>query len=453
MKNKLIKDSSYLLISGIVQKGLAFAQNIILLNILGPAYQGIRVALQTYIDYATYANLGTIETLQKESIEKKSDHYNDIIGLILINSIIAIALTASISIIYISDTKIFTSLLIAGILALVINLTSVININLRKEEMYKEISIITLLQSIISIILAIFLTYYYGFSGFFIALLVSQSITLITYWYYSKRSYTISLRFKIIYNLIRKSIPMLLLGLSLILFYSLDRIIIFKFFGDSALGIYSVGIIIFSFIVFVNQTIWLPIINKLFQDKINADNFIKAQRLINMITIFTYLMFVYMTPFISIIFPKYKGSDIFVIILGMTGIFYPYINTFIYQKYYKELEGFRILTIMYIMSASIITLLTYIYQNIIISTISISVLYVANSIIYASYANRFVGISIKHSLKEYFIIICLVSFFLSIYYNLLNYGSNLATIISVILLLTSYLIIWKMHLKNLILSS
>lgn len=270
LNNKIVKAGSWYTITNFFTKGLSFLTLPVFTRLLTTEDYGKISIYGTYVSIITIVfSLGLTGSVQRGKFDFK-EKYNDYFSSVMFLGILSYSIFSILIILFIDFFSIligFEKILI--IILLVQSFFSFIqNITLAKfqvEYNYKKVSILNILNSLISIFLSIiFITTIFQENGYMgkiiggIVPLIFFGIALIVYTFKNSKK-IISLKYWK-YALII-SLPLILHNLSGIVNSQFDRILIDKFIGNSETGIYSfaynIGMIITILWSSTNQT-WVP---------------------------------------------------------------------------------------------------------------------------------------------------------------------------------------------------
>lgn len=250
--------------SGFYAGGTQIAQLITLLaaicsrRFLGPAQTGIWATLQILVDYSKYSTLGTMDAVSREipyrigkgEIEVAEKIKNQAATFVLTGSFL-IAL-AMLSFALISRGR-FRPEITYGLMwvAGLIFLQRLNNLLIALLRCYKRFDVeakLMIVSAIVNAVLVAAFSFYFKIYGFIWAMILSFIFNIV--FVYSQYPF----RFKWTYDpatlkpLVTFGLPLMVLGLGMTLFRSLDKIIIAKFLGFEPLGWYSIALMGVSYI-------------------------------------------------------------------------------------------------------------------------------------------------------------------------------------------------------------
>lgn len=261
----------------------------LLLNKLGPELYGLWILLSTILIYFRLSNFGLTTTFLKD-ISKTTDQevfieYTNTIFYFFI-FIIAITLLPFIVIYFnlstffkINESIIGTSKIVFSLLFLIfsINLIGSIfdNIMFANKKLFIK-NIIVILTSILTAIGTIILLIYdFSLEEIAILQLIMSLINLFFYFYYSKQiiDFKISFKYfnlKLLKEIIKPSVYYFIIGISVMISFYSDNIIISSFISVAAVSIYAIGykvVNILEKIIFKIVDIMFPDISRLYDEK------------------------------------------------------------------------------------------------------------------------------------------------------------------------------------------
>ncbi len=371
IKKKILKNTIYNILSNIVVRFLQAIQTIFIANLFGPTYYGIKSSIQLYYSYGNNAHLGTIDTFSKKrqltelsNVKSRDNYTNLIFSIISVLSLILFILGIIIEIFLVNNPIYKWSILIVSLLIIVSFYNNIISIILQSKQNFRLLAKYNFIGAILSTIIIIFFSYFFGVIGFFLGSLVSGIIVI--FLIYPKLDYKPKFIFKLreYWLFIKAGFNLFILKYSLIILSTVDNISIWLGYGVTELGLYSVGMFFSNLLNFLVSTLLTPIIPNIYQ---NVDNNSKIKTLIlqpyKLVMQFSYFIIfiaLFLLPIIvDIFFPKYSSGIKYMYILMLGYIFFPVLINDYYIAKNNELKLFLITAIFIVLE--IITNLLIIY--------------------------------------------------------------------------------------------
>ncbi len=333
--SKLIKDSSKHFLGNMVLKISQLIQGLIIANILGPTIYGVKNTLQLFEQYGQKLHLGALDVFfikrqeLGESNKNKAISLSDIVfSNLLFTAIFVFLISVMLLLLLPYSIVIRISLLFISLIIFIEMLIIFYQIIFRAQMNYTMLATSNILRGVISLVLIISLTYFFGLIGFFIASFLS---CLIVFFYlFNNSSYrpTIIFKYKSYFNLIKRGIIFLIINLSYLIVFSIGRLFIIKYFGATELGYYAIGLFFSSLVLFLLQTVFDPIYPRLLQN-INNNSIlkyiIKPNLIIYSILFYFTIMVVFLSGFLIFILPAYQSGLFYINILIFSTIFMPHL--------------------------------------------------------------------------------------------------------------------------------
>ena len=280
INNKIFKAGTWYAISNFFVKGINFLTIPIFTRILTTNDYGIVSLYNTWVAiFIIIIGLSLNESVRRAKYDYEKE-YNEFVSsitvlsfLIFIMYIVILALFNNIVIKITGLNKsLFSLMIVQSFFSYINELTAT---KLRFEYKYKIISLINILKSLIAVLFSIYLITNIFNQERYLGRIVGVAIPIILLGmicstYLIKKGKTF-VNFDYWKYAITLSIPLIFHGLSNVANSQIDRIIINKYIGDSATGIYSfaynVGIIISVVAISLEQA-WLPWFFQKFKDEI-----------------------------------------------------------------------------------------------------------------------------------------------------------------------------------------
>jgi len=226
--------------------------------LLGPAVFGIWQGVKLVLSYGSLTGLGSIAGMTREvPILRGRKEENEIIKVKDVSFLFNFFTTIFLSIIVFAITFIFKfdsvtilSLRFVAFILLFQFSKSFLEAWLKANNKFDIISRMAVIEGA-GAAAAVILIFFFSFPGFLAGF--AMSLLLSAIYGYLKSGFTIQVKWdlKLLKSLIKIGFPIMLLGLSDVLFYTVDRLLILKFLDTKSLGFYSLGFLVFAPAMFI----------------------------------------------------------------------------------------------------------------------------------------------------------------------------------------------------------
>ena len=232
-----------------------FLAAIMIRRLLGPLTMGFFSKLMLFLQYGKFHHLGIINAMERDISYYRGE--NNIIKVVLIQkSVLAfIFLTAFhigtiLAIVAAFWTELQLAIPFIILLIFIETLIAYYQTILQSYKKFKRWGIITASMGSIDFLLKGGLTYGLGMYGLLIAMILSGIITLICYFQWSQCNLPFAFLFswKEIKTLLKTGLPLLFFRTMYLLSQSVDRIIVLLCLGHLQLGLYSIAVMLNSFL-------------------------------------------------------------------------------------------------------------------------------------------------------------------------------------------------------------
>ena len=282
---KYFENTSFLLVEKLLRMSIGLAVGIWLAKYLGPAQFGILNYCISFVGlFMPIAMLGLDAVVVKKIINEK-DNLNKILGtsfiMKLFGAFLAFVLIILSATLFTSNTEKESLIILIITLSLFFQSFNVIDFFYQSEVKSKYTVYSSLFSLIISSALKIFFIYKELDLIYFVFLILLDSILLTAglLIYYRKRNFTIvSWRWnlKTSKDLLSESWPLILSGISFVIYNSVDKIMLRNILSDQAVGIFSAAsrlVVVWQFLPGLIVTSFLPSLIKAYNT--NSETFMK----------------------------------------------------------------------------------------------------------------------------------------------------------------------------------
>ena len=238
---------------GLVSNLILTLQGIIILKFVPPTIMGIWLALQLIQNYGIQCHFGILNGMSRQIplyVGKEMKDYAERIessarqNILILSSIgLTILFILYVFKIFSSEMNIF---ICAMILITIIRLNMEFHIALFKaKQQFKKASIIIASEAML-MLLALPLVYFMQLDGLILRSLICAILLLILSSKLNNWAYRVESSYLLTKEIIFIGFPIMILGLALVVFGSMDRLMILKFLDTETLGIYSIGLAVAS---------------------------------------------------------------------------------------------------------------------------------------------------------------------------------------------------------------
>lgn len=265
IKRKIVIDSLLTILKSGIGQILQTLRGFLIAKFLGPAYLGIWSNLSIIFNYASNLHLGTLQILSRDlpkelsrKNEKKSQEIIDytFTFIMMVGLFFILAMVIYTVIFYKKYSYIFNlGLVTIGILVLLQLIFRVMTNTIRAFDDFKKLTIIGIVFSVLNLITAAVLVYFWKLKGIYLAVMLTYSIILVITWF--MKPYKIHLNFDIksIIRIIKPGLALMLISFLYMFIRSIDKIFILLFLDHNELGLYHFSIMITSFVVIIPQAV------------------------------------------------------------------------------------------------------------------------------------------------------------------------------------------------------
>lgn len=475
-KSKLISDTKKYAFSLYVTKFVSLPCGIITAKLLGPFLYGTWSAVKIVLSYTPSLQLGISSGIRREvPILKGQGKFDEITSIkesatnfiYLISLFLLICLFTSTF--FLKNT--FSPLIIVGLRVVAFiasfNLSTGLYINLLEAEGNFTIPIrIRIFRQIFTSIVQVALVLMFGLYGLYAATFLGAMLVFLY-----MRSTTdakikpLCIKLKVIKDLMKPGIPMLLNGMAHTLFYTTDRLLIVAMLGKKALGIYAIALLAGTFLEFIPRALFqvlLPnVMERVGEDKrvleANKVWFDPAFILSNSMPILIGIVWIIAPMFVYYILPKYlagigalKALSVSVHFLALVGV---------YRIFFIGLNKHHIILFIYLALIAVNLGLNFFFikqgmgiLGVAIATVS-SCFLLSNALLY--YAVMHHKLSIYEKIKTYliinvpiFYIIGLLLFFDKVWFSKGMFNLSAVVVELILFLLFSTPLLYQLNFKT-----
>lgn len=330
---EIIKDAGDYSMATLLTQFVTVVAAILTRRFLGPAQMGFWALVQVILTYAYYSNLGTMDAIVREipfyhgknDIPKAEKIKNTTFSFCILTALIVSAGVISYAFLrrdYLSPMLFYGLLITAGL----IFLQRINELLIRLVRAYKRFELagkLTFYSAVVNMILIAILSYRYKLYGFMIAMALSFIFNIIYVVYYQNFHFQYTIDWTQLRELLVYGFPLMILSFFSTLFETIDKLMITRFLGLEALGLYGVALMAYGYLQSIPNAISIVVIPNLHE---------KFGRTENKHDLKSYLE---------------KSDDVFSVVMpaliGLSWFLVPYLIEMILPKFIEGISALRIL--------------------------------------------------------------------------------------------------------------
>lgn len=400
---KIIRDISYSGLSRYFALFLGICRGFLVPKLLDPSGYGIWKGISIISDYSRLPQLGTTSALFREipllKSQNRSDELKDVVDTCYTVNTLNAAIVSVLVLLgsfFVSTQQESNALRLYSILILLSENFMFMKIYFSGHKEFVFLSKINATDAVVSLILVVGLSWFFGLNGLIIGIILEMLIILAMFYRELAVKPVFRIHFDVWPTLIRTGFPIMMTGILLQLLLSVDKIMVLTYFGAKHMGFYALGFTIMGMIYqafsVVDSVISPHLIEKYGKTE-SIDSIEKyvskpliAAAFISPLLLFPLLFFsklVYF-KFLSDYLPGYESFRIML----MTGYFVILSNTlnsfFIAIKKQKQVVFIQLLAILLIVISNYMAIkLIHSLDSVAMSTAIVTALYAVTTIIYA----------------------------------------------------------------------
>jgi len=268
-----IKNTSFITFSKIIENLAAYFIIILISRYLGAEGLGQYSFIFAFVGiFCLFADFGLSEMMVKDlskNFSKINKYLSSLFSLKLILTFISF-LIYFVCLFFIGKKEIFLALVLVGIMQIITIFQGVFYNILRIKHSGRKIMIVNIVERVIALLgVLIILPLTKSLTLLVLIFLISNLMKSIILFMFTKKYFKINLDFdfKPLINLIKKSLPFMLIGFFATIYIQMDSIMLSFMQGDVIVGFYNAGyklINVLSIIPFILLTFGFPLFAKLF---------------------------------------------------------------------------------------------------------------------------------------------------------------------------------------------
>jgi O-antigen/teichoic acid export membrane protein len=250
LKVKILKNTLLYMASNYVAMALGIAASLLSKMLLGVAGAGQWTFFKTCSSYAEYADLGIKDAMLREVPQARGSGREGDVPRIMTTAFYFIGFSACCTVLVFlmigfarrAEPSGSAGFVLAGALAALTQLYNLGIVILRVEKRMEALSGLVVLNMVFFLCFALAGARWFGVEGMLAGASAATLCSLIFVGIFWRPDLTVAPSWKVIAGLVRTGLPMVALGYLLAAFLTIDSILIAKFIGFEALGLYSIGI-------------------------------------------------------------------------------------------------------------------------------------------------------------------------------------------------------------------
>lgn len=320
-KEQIIKDSLSLTVINYVAYFVSLFRGFLLRRLLGPNLFGFYSILTVIQGYGTYSNLGTRTGAEKELpylIGKKDFVKVERTKNVAISFIIPAASIGTFVLFLSTFFCAYPDILQKGIRIICLaiffaEISSYFTIILRSYKRFILIAKVRFFSSLVGLVAATLLTYFFSLKGALFSLVLVPIFIASYIWLKTNYRFKILFDFKETKKLIKIGIPLIILALMYLTMISIDRIMIYSLINPTAVGYYSIALMVSNFAFFLPKQVGIVMFPR-FREKYGETENISSlstylleptRAIAYVMPIFIGSLFILIPPLIKLLLPEY----------------------------------------------------------------------------------------------------------------------------------------------------
>lgn len=251
-RREIFKDAGIYTASSYIAQALDVVNGLLVRRFLGPANMGVWTFLQVIQSYAKHSSLGVTTATARDVpyFREKGDErkVEEVKNLVFTFTVFTSVLTALVVAAYAFlkrhefSREIFWGLLVVAVLILAQRIYNLFVVLLRAHKEFVFVGILNIISSVTSVVLTIALTWRFSLYGFYAAMVLNFLLNIGIIMRKTKYRFSFLFDWKALTPLVTLGVTILAADILRSVLTSIDRLVIAKWLGFEALGIYSVGL-------------------------------------------------------------------------------------------------------------------------------------------------------------------------------------------------------------------
>jgi len=320
-KQQIVKDSLSLSVTNYMAYFISLLRGFIVRRLLGPNLFGFYSILTIIQGYGAYANLGARSGVEKElpyligkkDFKKLAETQNTGFSFIVLATLVitSVLFLSSFFCTYSDTLKKGIRIICLAIFAT--EMSSYLIVILRSYKKFGLIAKVTFFSALVGLTTATFLSYFFSLEGALFSLVLVPTFVASYVYFKIDYKFRILLDLREIKRLIKIGIPLLIIGLMYLTMTSIDRIMIYHFINQKAVGYYSIALMVSNFAFFLPKQISIVMFPR-FREKYGQTGdihslftyFLEPTKVTAYVmSIFIGSLFILTPPVIKVLLPEY----------------------------------------------------------------------------------------------------------------------------------------------------
>ena len=249
---------------------------------LGPLQTGVWSLVQVVLSYTDYANLGATYAIPIEIPFKKAQgklEESEKMKNVIFSFSFLMSILFSLGVVIYAFSRrshipveLFYGLLIAAGLVILQQMNNILISLLRAYKNFKLAGKQMALSSVVNIILTVTLSSFFKLYGFMWAMVLSFIFNIAYVLYHEDFRFRWTLNAKVLKGLIQYGFPLMILTLTGTVLLTIDKLMIAKYLGLEALGLYSIAVMTSGFIISVPNSIGVVLLPNVSEKYAEGEN-------------------------------------------------------------------------------------------------------------------------------------------------------------------------------------
>lgn len=251
-RKEIFKDVSIYTLSSYIAQAFDVINGLLVRRFLGPANMGVWTFLQVIQSYGKHSSLGVttatardVPYFREKGDERKVEEVKNLVFTFTVFTAILTALAVAVYAFlkrHEFSREIFWGLLVVAALILAQRIYNLFVVLLRAHKEFVFVGILNIISSVTSVVLTIALTWRFSLYGFYAAMVLNFLLNIGIIMRKTKYRFSFLFDWKALTPLITLGVTILAADILRSILTSIDRLVIAKWLGFEALGIYSVGL-------------------------------------------------------------------------------------------------------------------------------------------------------------------------------------------------------------------
>ena len=332
-RKKILKDTSRYTISNFIVQAIGMVTAVVVRSGLGPATMGVWELLKVILQYSLYSDLG-ISAVAYRDIPYQLGKNNEAEAIKIKNVCFTYTLVVSVIIslglfvwsFFQPENTPIQMIIGIRVVGLILILTSIYNFYvtmLRAHKNFTILSQVIVLNALLMLFGAVYFVPRLNIYGMFLAVCITS--ILCSLYIFIKTRYQIKLFFEVkefIYML-KTGFPMLLSGIGFVFLLSIDKIMIARFLGFTAVGLYTIASMAIMTLFTIPQSFGIVFFPNMQEHYGRTDDISKLRS--------------------YIVHPLWNIVTVMPLIIGISYFLIPVIVQFVLPKYLPGIDAFKML--------------------------------------------------------------------------------------------------------------